>query len=67
MQRTNPAVIPRNHLVEQALDAAYDHDFTPLHELLAALKTPYDNRHRAEKYKRPPLPEERVYQTFCGT
>lgn len=67
MQRTNPAVIPRNHLVEQALDAAYDHDFTPLHALLSALQAPYDDCHRAEKYQRPPLPEERVYQTFCGT
>ena len=67
MQRTNPAVIPRNHLVEQSLEAAYDHDFTPFHELLAALKTPYDDPHHTGKYQRPPSPEERVYQTFCGT
>jgi uncharacterized protein YdiU (UPF0061 family) len=68
MRRTNPAYIPRNHLVEAALDAAnLRQDFLPFEELLAVISRPYGERPEVERYSTPARPEERVLQTFCGT
>ena len=68
MQAVNPAFIPRNHLVEAALDAAVARqDFGPFEELLEVLSRPYEDRPGYERYAAPPAPEERVQQTFCGT
>jgi uncharacterized protein YdiU (UPF0061 family) len=68
MRRVNPVFIPRNHLVEAALDAANSRqDFQPFEDLLAAISRPYDERPELEKYSAPARPEERVLQTFCGT
>jgi uncharacterized protein YdiU (UPF0061 family) len=68
MRRTNPAFIPRNHLVEAALDAAnLRQDFHPFEDLLAVISRPYDERPEVERYLTPARPEERVRQTFCGT
>jgi uncharacterized protein YdiU (UPF0061 family) len=68
MRRVNPAYIPRNHRVEAALNAASDRgDFTPFHRLLAIVQRPYDDQPELAEYARPPEPEERVLQTFCGT
>jgi uncharacterized protein YdiU (UPF0061 family) len=68
MRRTNPAFIPRNHLVEAALDAAnLRQDFQPFEDLLAVISRPYDERPELERYLAPARPEERVLQTFCGT
>ena len=62
MRTANPAVIPRNHLVEAALSAAVEReDFSPFEELHDIL------RPGLERYSMPPKPEERVLQTFCGT
>ena len=66
MLRGNPAVIPRNHLVAAAIDAAVDHaDFSLFEELLAVLCEPYAEH--SEQYTTPARPNERVTQTFCGT
>ena len=67
MRANNPAVIPRNHKVEQVLDAATNGDLKPLKNLLTALQEPYKNRSDLKPYQSPPEPEDRVYQTFCGT
>ena len=67
MNKTNPSVIPRNHKVEEALEAANTGDFTPLNSLLAALNRPYEDRESLKPYQNPPEPTQRVYQTFCGT
>jgi len=68
MRAVNPAFIPRNHLVEIALDAAVAReDFTPFEELLEVSSRPYEERPGCERYAAPPAPEERVQQTFCGT
>jgi len=67
MRANNPAVIPRNHKVEQVLDAATNGNLKPLKNLLAALQEPYKNRSDLKPYQSPPEPEDRVYQTFCGT
>jgi uncharacterized protein YdiU (UPF0061 family) len=68
MRKINPVFIPRNHLVESALDAAnLRQDFQVFEDLLAVISQPYDERPELERYSRPARPEERVLQTFCGT
>ena len=68
MRAVNPAYIPRNHNVEAALNAAVERDdFAPFEELLAVLSKPFDDQPGFERYAAPPVPSERVHQTFCGT
>lgn len=67
MQRTNPAVIPRNHQVEAALTAATAGDMQPFHRLHAVLQQPYEDCEENAPYQDPPGPEACRYQTFCGT
>ncbi|MBG30924.1 MAG: hypothetical protein CMI31_13135 [Opitutae bacterium] len=67
MGASNPVVIPRNHKVEQALDAATNGDLQPFRDLLDALEKPYQNQSGLTPYQSPPKPEEKVLQTFCGT
>jgi serine/tyrosine/threonine adenylyltransferase len=68
MRAVNPAFIPRNHVVEAALDAAVTRqDFAPFEELLEVLSRPYEHRPGYDRYAAPPTPEEHVRQTFCGT
>ncbi|MEM9197428.1 MAG: YdiU family protein [Pseudomonadota bacterium] len=67
MRHTSPAVIARNHAVEQAIEAAVSGDDTPFHELVDALARPFDTPKVERFYTRPPKPSEMVHQTFCGT
>ncbi|MBS0561241.1 MAG: hypothetical protein JSR21_14435 [Proteobacteria bacterium] len=65
---TNPVYIPRNHLVEAAIEAAVSReDFAPFERLVDVLARPFEERAGLEVYATPPTPEERVTQTFCGT
>lgn len=67
MRTANPAVIPRNHRVEEALAAADDHnDLSVLHRLLAVLASPYEVRAESAHYQVPPV-DDGNYRTFCGT
>jgi len=67
MRRVNPVIIPRNHLVEEALQAATDqNDPAPFHTLVAALRDPFHPDH-PPTLRSPAPPHQRVYQTFCGT
>ncbi len=67
MRAVNPAIIPRNHRVEQALAAAQSGDFVPFRRLTAALARPFDDDAAFADLTTPPAPHERVTQTFCGT
>ncbi len=67
MAAANPASIPRNHRVEEAIRAATAGDFAPFHRLNAVLARPFDRRAEAEGYDAAPGPEELVTRTFCGT
>jgi uncharacterized protein YdiU (UPF0061 family) len=67
MRAVNPAFIPRNHLVEEALTAAEAGDMGPFEMLIGVLSRPYDDQPGRERYALPPRPEEVVHQTFCGT
>jgi uncharacterized protein YdiU (UPF0061 family) len=67
MDRANPAYVPRNHLVEEALAAATDGDLEPLHRLLDAVSAPYDEREGLERYLEPAPDSFGDYTTYCGT
>lgn len=68
MRKVNPAYIPRNYRVEQAINAAVaEGDLSLFEELLAVLRLPYEEQESFSHYTHPPAPSDRVYQTFCGT
>lgn len=67
MRANNPVLIPRNHRVEQAIQAAYNGDFTPFHRLADALENPYAEQDDYADLELAPLADERVRETFCGT
>ena len=69
MDQTNPAIIPRNHLVEEALKKAIDQDnLQPLEKLLAAISKPYrPTEDYTEFMQAPEVGFDTSYKTFCGT
>ncbi len=67
MRAANPALIARNHRVEQMIQAAVAGDYTPFTRLMTALATPYDAPGAFSDLARPPSEDERVQRTFCGT
>lgn len=68
MQDNNPAVIPRNHRVEEALEAAVEHgDYRVMERLLKALANPFAHNPEQSEYTTLPLQSNGPYQTFCGT
>ena len=68
MRNVNPAVIPRNHRVEHALNAAVENsDYGPFEKLVDVLSSPYEEIKENDEFMLPPKPGEHVLQTFCGT
>jgi len=69
MRSVNPIYIPRNHLVEEALDAAQDNaDLEPFKKLLAVLSHPFEEGPSLGRYAQPASQEFMAqYETFCGT
>ena len=67
MNAANPAFIPRNHRVEQMIQAAVQGDYAPFHRLIAVLAHPYEDQPEASDLARPPTEKEVVHATFCGT
>lgn len=67
MQKHNPCTIPRNHLVEQALEKATQGDLSHFTNLLEAIKNPYERNKLKGIYDQAPIEEDPFYQTYCGT
>ncbi|MEM7490198.1 MAG: YdiU family protein [Pseudomonadota bacterium] len=67
MARANPAVIPRNHRVQEAIAAAEAGDYAPMHRLAEVLTAPWEEIAANAPYRRPAREGERVTRTFCGT
>ena len=64
----NPAVIPRNHRIEQAIQAASeDQDFSDFQRLNRILSSPFLATDEDAQWMGPPEPSEKVCKTFCGT
>jgi uncharacterized protein YdiU (UPF0061 family) len=68
MRQNNPAFIPRNHLVEEAIAAGVTQgQFSPLDRLLEVLSQPYTERSELTDYRKPAPASLSGYRTFCGT
>ena len=67
MRAANPAIIPRNHRVEEAIQAGVQGDYTPFHRLNKALAQPYEDRAEFADLEAAPSEQQMVRQTFCGT
>ncbi len=68
MNTHNPVFIPRNQIVEQALDEAVNGNLSLFLKLLGMLSNPYKYKNNLDKFMKPPdIDFERNYQTFCGT
>ena len=67
MKKSNPKVIPRNHWVENALEAATKGNMTPFNQLLGTLSKPYDDHPDELQFEQVPEGFDADYQTFCGT
>ena len=68
MKKINPLYIPRNHLVEHALDEALSKEnYKPFYKLLGFVTNPYDEISNSEEYTLPAPINDKPYKTFCGT
>ena len=68
MREVNPAYIPRNHLIEEVINAAVDDkNFSPFDSLNRVLSLPYQDQTDSAKFAAPPRPEQVVHATYCGT
>ncbi|MFB4160409.1 YdiU family protein [Geomicrobium sp. JSM 1781026] len=68
MKTHNPAIIPRNHRVEEAIAAAVTHnDFSVAEKLVSQLRTPFAYTTEQHEYSAPPADTKAPYQTYCGT
>ena len=68
MKNSNPAIIPRNHLVEEALKAAEKKgDYSIMERLLKVLLNPYEHSEEQTEYSTVPAKCSQPYRTFCGT
>jgi len=67
MNAVNPLFIPRNHQIERAIQAAIAGDLSIFNALREVLAKPFEAQHAFARYADPPLPQERVARTFCGT
>ncbi len=67
MDATNPIYIPRNHKVEEALEAAHAGDLGPFQKLFEVLQHPFEARPGLDAYASPAGEDFGPYQTFCGT
>ena len=66
MRNNNPLVIPRNHKIEEALEAAEKNNLKPMNKILKILDKPYVEQKEMVNYQLPSKSSEK-YQTFCGT
>ena len=68
MQKNNPTIIPRNHLVEEALEDASMGNMHSFEQLLHITSTPYQQQDNLDKFMKPPEASfEENFQTYCGT
>lgn len=67
MKEYNPAIIPRNHRVEEAIDAANEGNLDVAINLINAISKPYSHSKEQVVYSKPPKPSKYPYRTFCGT
>ena len=63
----NPAFIPRNHILQEVIEGAYENDFTKFYEMIEIIKNPFVANKETSSYMTAPLEEQKISKTFCGT
>ncbi|XMB66938.1 YdiU family protein [Mycoplasmatota bacterium zrk1] len=68
MKKSNPSIIPRNYLVEEAIDAVVKHnDYNLVKKFVTTLSNPYSYSEEQDEYAIEPVPSIVGYKTYCGT
>jgi len=67
MSEVNPVIIPRNHMIQRAIENAFKGDYGLVTEAWERFRTPYDLKHIETNFFKAPESHEVVTQTFCGT
>jgi uncharacterized protein YdiU (UPF0061 family) len=67
MRASNPVFIPRNHRIEEVIQAGRQGDFAPFQRLHEILQRPFEEQPENEAFESAPEPHEVVQATFCGT
>jgi len=67
MNQINPVFIPRNHKIEEVIEAGLKDDFSLFHAMNQVLQSPFEEQPEFRSYRSAPKPEETVRATFCGT
>ena len=67
LDEINPAYIPRNHQIQDAIDLAYENDFSKILEMIEVIKQPFTERSIYDVYASAPKENQKVSRTFCGT
>jgi serine/tyrosine/threonine adenylyltransferase len=67
MRKVNPEYIPRNHRIEQAIQAANTGDLDPFNRLVKVLTKPFETQTENRDLASAPTAIEEVTETFCGT
>ena len=67
LDEINPAYIPRNHQIQDAIDQAYENDFSKMLEMIEVIKQPFAEQPMYDAYALAPMENQKVRQTFCGT
>ena len=62
--KINPVITPRNHIIDKIINNSNDGNYEDLYKFEKQIKNPYD---KTKNYLNPPLDNEKVYETFCGT
>ncbi len=67
MKRSNPIFIPRNHRIEEVIQAGKKGNFEPFYKLHAILQKPFTEQPESAEFEQTPEPDQIVCATFCGT
>ena len=68
MKKANPLVIPRNHFVEESIDAfTENNDLTKIYKLLNVIKNQDIKKSEISSYQDFSTSKDKDYKTFCGT
>ena len=67
LDEINPAFIPRNHLIQEVIDEAYDNNFSKFSEMIKIVESPFKENSKTAPYSKAPLEEQKINKTYCGT
>ncbi len=67
LKKINPQIIPRNHIVENALAQAYQNNLEEYEKLYELIQNPFEEKNIDSKYLTPPKKGQEITRTFCGT